>query len=276
MKEYIPEATICIDTGHVEGANRSPCVPAYSEGTQMWALGEMLGAALSELYADVVVKYTRTDINQKLRSDGLEDVVERGNAAAGSDLFVSLHSNASNNEKCDGINYVTVFYPYDAIDYTPEDAQKLAEAAETALYINKVNVQPWHTETRQGSRGDWYGVMRGARAVGVRKYFIIEHGCHTNADNALALLKTNVLTDIAIAEALAIGDILQLTKREYVPGDVNGNGEIDPQDYAMLKRFLLGTYDLTVEQKIRADISGDGHLTSKDYAMIKRKVLGTL
>ena len=276
MKSNIPEATVCIDTGHVAGANRSPCVVAYSEGTQMWALGEMLGAALSELYADVVVKYTRTDINQNLRPDGGEDVVERGHAAAGSDLFVSLHSNASNNDKCDGINFVWVCYPYDAIDNTPEDAQKLAEAAETALYINRIPVQPWRVETRRGSRGDWYGVMRGAREVGVRKYFIIEHGFHTNADNALALLKTDVLTDIAIAEALAIGDILHLTKREYIPGDVNGNGKIDPQDYAMLKRFLLGTYDLTVEQKIRADISGDGHLTSKDYAMIKRKYLGTL
>lgn len=276
MKSNIPEATICIDSGHVAGANRSPCVPAYSEGTQMWALGEMLGAALSELYADVVVKYTRTDINQNLRPDGGEDVVERGNAAAGSDLFVSLHSNASNNDKCDNINFVSVFYPYDAIDNTHEDAQKLAEAAETALCINKVPIQPCCVTTRRGSRGDWYGVMRGAREVGVRKYFIIEHGFHTNADNALALLKTDVLTDIAIAEALAIGDILHLTKREFVPGDVNGNGEIDPQDYAMLKRFLLGTYDLTVEQKIRADISGDGHLTSKDYAMIKRKYLGTL
>lgn len=276
MKSNIPEATICIDTGHNAYGNKSPCVPDYIEGVQMWTLGEMLGAALSELYADVVVKYTRTDINQNLRPDGGEDVVERGHAAAGSDLFVSLHSNASSNTTCNGINYVVVYYPYDAIDNTTEDAQKLAEAAETALYINKVPVQPWRVETRRGSRGDWYGVMRGAREVGVRKYFIIEHGCHTNADNALALLKTDVLTDIAIAEALAIGDILHLTKREYVPGDVNGNGEIDPQDYAMLKRFLLGTYDLTVEQKIRADISGDGHLTSKDYAMIKRKYLGTL
>lgn len=60
-----------------------------------------------------------------------------------------------------------------------------------------------------------------------------------------------------------------------VLGDVNGNGKLDPQDYAMVKRFVLGTYELTPEQAERADVSGDGKITAKDYAMIKRMYLGT-
>ena len=43
----------------------------------------------------------------------------------------------------------------------------------------------------------------------------------------------------------------------------------------MVKRFVLGTYDLTPEQMERADVSGDGKVTAKDYAMIKRMYLGT-
>jgi hypothetical protein len=58
-------------------------------------------------------------------------------------------------------------------------------------------------------------------------------------------------------------------------GDVNGNGKLDAQDYAMVKRYVLGTFKLTEKQKERADVDGDGKVTSKDYAMIKRAYLGT-
>lgn len=261
---------ICIDTGHVPGANKSPCVPGYSEGTQMAALGEMLAALLVEYYDDAEVFFTREDITDDV------DVVKRGRAARGADLFISLHSNASNNTKCDNINFVYVLYPYDGINDSARIAGELADAAECALYGHGVNMSPWRIDTRQGANGDWYGVMRGARQVGVPLYFIIEHGFHTNEANALTLLEPAALADLALSETLAIGEVLMLHRREFIPGDVNGNGKIDPQDYAMLKRYLLGTYELTVAQKIRADISGDGHLTAKDYAMIKRKVLGTL
>lgn len=265
--------TVCIDTGHVPGMNVSPCVPAYSEGREMALLGEMLGATLQEYYDDCKITYTRKNAYEVLRDDGIDDCVERGMNARGADLFISLHSNASNDNVCDGINYVTVFYPYDGMNESEKHAGTIAENVENALYMNGVDLSPWQTKTRRGSRGEWYGVMRGARSVGVPLYFICESGFHTNAKTAVALLNPETLTDIAVALTLSIGGILGLHTRDYVPGDVNGNGKIDPQDYAMLKRYLLGTYQLTDEQIKRADIDGDGHLTPKDYAMIKRKYL---
>lgn len=268
--------TICIDSGHIPGMNQCPCVPAYSEGREMWVLGEMLGATLRNLFDDCKVIYTRKNAYETLRDDGLDDCVERGINARGADFFVSLHSNASNNNNCNGCNFVYVIYPYDGINGSEAIAGNLAEAVETALYMNGVKLSPWQTATRQGSRGEYYGVLRGARSVGVPLYFIIEHGFHTNRENAIALLNPQTLTDIATSEALVIGDILHLHKREYIPGDVNGNGKIDPQDYAMLKRFLLGTFDLSEEQIARGDADCDGHITPKDYAIIKRKYLGTL
>ncbi len=266
---------VCIDAGHVPGANKSPCVPAYSEGAQMWALQNMLAGALEERFDDVDVFFTRERPDEILTPGG-QDVFQRGKRAKGADLFVSLHSNASNNVKCDRINFVTVFYPYDGRNNSAAAADTLADAAETAMYSHVKKLSHYQTLTRQGSYGDWYGVMRGAASVGVPLYFIVEHGFHTNADNAVALLDPATLTDIAIAEALAIGEILGLHEREFVPGDVNGDGHIDARDYAMLKRYLLGTYDLTVAELARADANGDGIVNAADYATIKRKVLGTL
>lgn len=266
---------VCIDAGHVPGANNSPCVSGYSEGAQMWALQNMLAGALEELFDNVDVFFTRERPDEILTPGG-NDVFQRGKRAKGADLFVSLHSNASNNVKCDNVNFVTVFYPYDGRNNSAAAADTLADAAETGMYSHVKKLSHYQTLTRQGSYGDWYGVMRGAASVGVPLYFIIEHGFHTNADNAAALLDSATLADIAAAEALAIGEILGLHKREYQPGDINGDGHIDARDYAMLKRYLLGTYDLTVEQIRRADANGDGVVDAADYMTIKRKVLETL
>ena len=75
--------------------------------------------------------------------------------------------------------------------------------------------------------------------------------------------------------AEAVPNVTVYPDKEYIPGDVNGNGGIDSQDYAMAKRAFLKTYTLTDEQFARADINGNGKLDSSEYAMIKRHFLGT-
>ena len=272
--------TVCLDAGHITGANTCPCVFGYSEGTQMWLLHEMLGKALEEKYSDVKVTYTRSYPTQNLREDGKEDVYERGLMGHGADLFLSLHSNASNGDSlhpahCDDINFVYVICPYDNINNSANIGKFIAQQVDEALCETESVLSSPRTDIRVGSQGEWYGVLRGARAAGVPLYFIIEHGFHTNELNAKALLDPQNLTNIAIAEAEMIGAILHLTPREYVKGDINGDGKLTSVDYAMLKRYILGTYTLTKEQLERADITGDGHITSKDYAMLKRIILGT-
>lgn len=58
-------------------------------------------------------------------------------------------------------------------------------------------------------------------------------------------------------------------------GDINGDGNIDSTDYLLLKRFCLGSRDLTDEQKAVADVNKDGKINSLDYLMLKRHVLET-
>lgn len=64
-------------------------------------------------------------------------------------------------------------------------------------------------------------------------------------------------------------------KPDFMPGDVNGNGKIDPTDYAMCRRAFLRTYNLSDEQFRRADLNGNNKLDAAEYAMIKRHYLGT-
>ncbi len=59
------------------------------------------------------------------------------------------------------------------------------------------------------------------------------------------------------------------------PGDINGDGEVNAQDYMMVKRFVLGTLSLTEAQTAGADVNGDGGADAQDYMMLKRVVLGT-
>ncbi len=59
-------------------------------------------------------------------------------------------------------------------------------------------------------------------------------------------------------------------------GDINGDGNISASDYLMLKRYVLGSVDLSSSQKSRGDMDGDGDVDKIDYIRLKRTVLGTL
>ena len=57
-----------------------------------------------------------------------------------------------------------------------------------------------------------------------------------------------------------------------VKGDIDGDGKVNALDYAMVKRYVLGSYRLTREAYYAALTSGDT-VTALDYAKIKRHVL---
>ena len=61
----------------------------------------------------------------------------------------------------------------------------------------------------------------------------------------------------------------------FVKGDVNGNGKVDANDYALAKRHCLKTFTSYDKMLKRADLNGNGKLEASEYAMIKRHVLGT-
>lgn len=59
---------------------------------------------------------------------------------------------------------------------------------------------------------------------------------------------------------------------DIVYGDVNGDGEIDIKDSALIKRYLAG-WDVELDLEA-TDVNGDGEATIKDSALIKRYLAG--
>ncbi len=58
-------------------------------------------------------------------------------------------------------------------------------------------------------------------------------------------------------------------------GDLSGDKSVTAVDYLTLKRYCLGTYDLSRSSLEAADVNGDGDIGASDYLMVKRSVLGT-
>lgn len=65
-------------------------------------------------------------------------------------------------------------------------------------------------------------------------------------------------------------------KTTSVIGDVDGSGSVDSIDFAMMKKYLLGSITLDSNAFIRADVNGDEAVNALDLALIKMYLLGTI
>ena len=180
---------VCLDPGHYGNFNANRNVsPVYWESRTVWKLHRMLKEEL-EKYRGVTVLTTRTD-EEKDR-----DLMGRGMAAAGCDLFLSLHTNSCDTESVDRC---TVIYQVKA------DARMKALAAKLGAKIKEVMglKDAYKTDLRWNTahNADWYGVLRGAASVNVPG-LIIEHGFHSHNATAKWLQQDANLRKIAVAEA---------------------------------------------------------------------------
>ena len=188
---------ICLDAGHYGKYNRSKVVPEYCEAEMNWKLTELLAAEL-ESYGFQVVK-TRAEQAKDL------GLLARGRAAAGCDLFLSIHSNAGATESVD--------YP---LVVTTQDGKgdglglALAKQIQTLMGTR----QAGKIAGKKGTYGgEWYSVLEGARQVGVMG-MILEHSFHTNAKAARWLLEEENLLAMARAEAEILARWFGMEKKE--------------------------------------------------------------
>lgn len=192
---------VCLDAGHYGKYNRSPVNKDYYESDMNWKLHNLLRAEL-EKYG-IEVKVTRTDKNKDM------DLTDRGAASEGCDLFISIHSNATDNE---AVNYVVAMYQVDDNCGEMDEQSKTfaAKLAETVGTVMDLPYQTWYTKSSKdrdgnGYKDDYYGVLRGAHAVHTPGV-IIEHGFHTNTATVNWLLKDSNLQKLAVAEAKTIAE----------------------------------------------------------------------
>jgi len=192
---------VCIDAGHYGKYNRSPVYPQYYESDMSWKLHLKLKKALEAYGIGVVTTRSNQATDLRLRSRGMK--------ASGCNLFVSLHSNAVSNAGQSSTDRVEVIYPVSG--KASNLAKSLAEAISKTMGTSK----PYKVYSRKGNSGDYYGVIKGATAVGVPG-LILEHSFHDykNGDACPSkwLMEDANLEKLAKAEAEVIANYYGLTK----------------------------------------------------------------
>lgn len=189
---------ICLDAGHYGKYNRSVAVPTYYESDMNWKLHLKLKAALEEYGIEVITTRANQDTDRALK--------ERGKAAKGCNLFLSIHSNATGDTVDENTDYPLVIVPIDGSG----DALgvKLAECIEETMGTNQ-NGRIWERKSDKGY--DWYGVINGAISVGVPG-LILEHSFHTQTRATKWLLDDSNLDKMAKAEAKVIAEYYGVSK----------------------------------------------------------------
>lgn len=161
---------IMVDCGHFSGYNKYTVIGSKTaEGDVVWSIGQYL-IPLLRAYG-FTVGSTKASINAYPGAPGDDNITARGRMAAGYDLFISLHTNACNTES---VNRPVVIYPVSGKckDLAAKIGAKLQSVCSWQNYqiFSKYN---------SAGNADYYGVIRGAAAVGVPG-LIIEHTFHTN------------------------------------------------------------------------------------------------
>ena len=206
---------VCIDAGHYGKYNRSAVVPEYYESDMNWKLHLMLEEELEKHGVQVVL--TRTDKSKDM------DLVQRGKASNGCDLFLSIHSNAADRESAD---YVAVYHLTDDTTTTIDDQSKelakmlapvIADLMDTKEGGKAISRKASGDRNGDGIMNDnYYGVLHGARIVGTPG-LILEHSFHTNTKAAKWLMDDNNLRKMAVAEAKIIAEWFDVAKAEDKP-----------------------------------------------------------
>ncbi|HAG12876.1 MAG TPA: hypothetical protein DCG49_03315 [Ruminococcus sp.] len=178
---------ICLDAGHYGKYNHSPVNSAYWESDFTWKMHLYLKEEL-ERY-DIEVITTRPNQETDL---ALED---RGKTSEGCDLFLSIHSNAGPASADGPLACCAINGSADELGLML--ANKVADVMQT-----RERGSIWK---REGLRGDWYGVLRGATSVGTPA-ILLEHSYHTNLRSTNWLLVDANVRRMAAAEAQLLAE----------------------------------------------------------------------
>lgn len=223
---------ICLDAGHVGSKyNQSPVVKTYYESAMVWSLHLKLKAQLEARGFQVIT--TRANIDTDL------GVYERGTASKECDVFISLHSNACGTESVD---YPVVYRAYDNKNNVDTLALKLAKKVGELMGTT----QAGRTATRKNSSGgEYYGVLRGARAVGTPYYMLIEHSFHTNTKATKWLSKDANLDKLAVAEADILAEFFGMESSTAEKTAIMGEAKATAQQMALFCRSKNPALQLT-------------------------------
>ena len=195
---------IVLDAGHGQFGNPYPILENTYEGTQNYKLACKLKPALEQKGFTVLLTRNRLEDDPSLE--------ERGKLAGDNHavLFLSLHSNAPGSatspEAYHAVRGSEVYY---SLADEPRNAV-IARALNAAVVATMGTVDRGvKTRSYPDQPGiNYYGVLRHSAAYGCPTAFIIEHGFHTNPEDAAFLSNDECLQKLAEAEAEVIDRVL--------------------------------------------------------------------
>ena len=195
---------VILDPGHGEFGNPYPLMEGFYEGTQNYKLAVFLREALETRGFTVLLTRNQVEDNPSLEERGR--MAGERNAA----IFISLHSNApgsaTSKEAYHAVRGSEVYYSMAAAPRNAEIARAL-----NAAVVSTIGTVDRGVKTRSypdQPTVDYYGVLRHSAAYGCPHAFIIEHGFHTNPEDAAFLTNDECLQRLAEAEAEVIDRVL--------------------------------------------------------------------
>lgn len=239
---------VCIDPGHYLNSStlEGEDLYGYGEGLFMMQLARELRTALEKYGVFCVLTREGDNITLGGYTNGDLDnshISLRGQFSAGSDLFISLHTNANLDNAngyptCNqpiGINKTLVFVNQPAsrselcVHVANEIGTRVSEVnyryglSTTDQFTTAIvgSFHDWSDDFndsldtpgavcfRPGDNGDYYGVLRGAATVGVPG-LIIEHGFHTVAEVRKVAMQGDLAQRWAEADAEGIAEAFHL------------------------------------------------------------------
>lgn len=206
---------LCFDAGHYTNYNRSNVYKNYCEGNMVWKLHLLVKEYLEKNYSNIEIITTRSSRDKDLA------LYNRGYKAKGCDGFYSFHSNACETESVDRVVIIKGLGVTSVNNY----AKELGDVIKKCIGVS----QATQVYEKKGNSGEWYGVLRGAKAAGVKERFIIEHGFHTNTKTAKWLYDDSNLSKLAEEEAKVIAKHYNLQSKsdEITETAVNQEGLVN-------------------------------------------------
>lgn len=193
---------ITIDPGHY-GSNYNPGVAAgYVESNFTWTYSWLLKERLERYGVEVLITRATKEEDMALQA--------RGKMAKGSDLFISVHSNATDNKP----DMDAMFCHWSVRSGGEGIAKKIGNALSVLFRSEWGHVADpvfYAQESAKYPGFDYFGVLKGAASVEVPG-IIVEHSFHTNANYCEWAMTEGNLEKMADTEVQAIVDYYGLTE----------------------------------------------------------------
>lgn len=267
---------VCLDAGHYGKYNQSPVLLSYYESNMTWKLHNYLAEELQKYGIEVVKTRMSQNIDREL--------VDRGYASKGCDLFISLHSNAASNSSA---AYAVGIYERNnsSVSYDEKSknfADKIVKVVADVMGVGYKTYCREYIGDRDGNGkadDEWYGVLQGAKMAGVPG-IILEHGFHTNYADAKWLSDNGNLKKLAVAEAKCIAEWLGIGKAEQnTPAVKPANGGSGASNVntgktldQIAKEVISGKYGNGMARKNKLDAMYKAGEISYTYTQIQSRV----